>query len=152
MNHWQRNFAYITGSIVIGLLLIILTNSFIQYVAYRGTTGYLVLLAFGLVYLNLGFGISRRFVIKAVQMEWLSYLMAVLIIVPTLLWVFTKDMGLGPARMVFGLTTLFSPLLGTYFGIRRGRVKRAEYIRKAREEDRELPDGLKRPHNDLKKN
>lgn len=152
MNHWQRNFAYITGAVVIGLLLIIISNSYIQFVAEEGLTGYLILIAFGLVYLNLGFGISRRFVIKARNADYICYLMSLLIVIPTLFWVFTKDTGLGVAKIYFVFTVLFSPLLGAYFGIRRGKVKRAEYIQKLREEDRELPDQLKRPHDDLKQN
>lgn len=152
MNHWQRNFAYITGAVVIGLLLILLSNSYIQFAAQEGMTGYLVLIAFGLVYLNLGFVVSRRFVIKARHADYLCYLMSLLIIAPTLFWVFTKDMGLGIAQIYFVATVIFSPLLGAYFGIRRGKVKRAEYIQKLREEDRELPDQLKRPHDDLKRN
>lgn len=154
MNHWQRNFAYITGAIVIGLLLILISNSYIQYVARPGTTGYLVLIAFGLVYLNLGFGISRRFVIKALNKNWICYLMSFLIIAPTLLWVFTKNMGLGGAgRIYFVGTVVFSAFLGTYFGIRRGIVKRMKYIQQLNEkEKRELPDELKRPHNDISHN
>lgn len=152
MNHWQRNSAYITGAVVIGLLLIILSNSYIQFVAQEGWTGYLVLLAFGLVYLNLGFGISRRFVIKARNADYICYLMSLLIVIPTLFWVFTKETGLGAAKIYFIITILFSPLLGSYYGIRRGKVKRAEYIQRLREEERELPDQLKRPHDDLKRN
>lgn len=152
MNHWQRNSAYITGSVVIGLLLILLTNSYIRFVAQEGWTGYLVLLAFGLVYLNLGFGISRRFVIKARNADYICYLMSLLIVIPTLFWVFTKETGLGAANIYFVFTVLFSPLLGAYFGIRRGKVKRAEYIQRLHEEEREMPDQLKRPHDDLKKN
>lgn len=152
MNHWQRNSAYITGAIVIGLLLIIISNGYIQFVAQEGLTGYLVLIAFGLVYLNLGFVISRRFVIKARNADFLCYLMSLLIVIPTLFWIFTKDTGLGAANIYFAFTVLFSPLLGAYFGIRRGKVKRAEYIQQLREEERELPDQLKRPHDDLKKN
>lgn len=154
MNHWQRNFAYITGSIVIGLLLIVISNSYIEYAGQPGTTGYLVLIAFGLVYLNLAFGISRRFVIKAIDQNWVCYLMSFLVIAPTLLWVFTKNMGLGEAgRIYFVGTAIFAALLGTYYGIRRGIIKRAKYIQQLNEkEKRDLPDDLKRPHNDVSQN
>lgn len=154
MNHWQRNFAYITGSIVIGLLLIVISNSYIQYAGQPGMTGYLVLIAFGLIYLNLAFGISRRFVIKAIDQNWICYLMSFLVIAPTLLWVFTKNMGLDEAgRIYFVGTVIFAALLGTYYGIRRGIVKRTKYIQQLSEkEKRDLPDDLKRPHNDVSHN
>lgn len=152
MTNWQRIFAYITGAIVFGLLLILVSNSYIQYAADEGMTGYLVLLGFGLVYLNLNFGLNRRFTMKAVDLNWVSYLMALLTILPTLFWVYTKDVGLGQMQLLFVLTTIFSAFLGTYFGIRRGLVKRQQYIQRLREDDRELPDSLKRPHDHLSQN
>lgn len=152
MTNWQRIFAFTTGAIVFGLLLIIISNSYIQYVAYEGTTGYLFLIGFGLVFLNLNFGISRRFTIKAINLNWVCYLMAFWTILPTIFWVYTKDVGLGEAELLFVLTVIFSAFLGTYFGIRRGRVKRARYIQQLREDGQNLPESLKRTHDDLRQN
>ena len=154
MNNWQRSFAYITGALVFGLLIIIISHSYIQYVTQPGYTGYLFLLGFGLVYLNINFGASRRFVIKAAQADWVCYLMAVLTIAPTIFWIYTKDVGLGEQQLLFVVVTVFSAFLGTYFGIRRGRVKRQKYIRRLQEEqdEQDLPESLKRPHDDLSTN
>lgn len=152
MNNWQRAFAFISGSLVLGLLLIVISHNFIHYVDQEGTTGYLFLLGFGLVYLNLNFGISRRFIIKAAGLNWMCYLMACLTIAPTIFWVYTKDVGLGQSELLFVVVTIFSAFLGTYFGIRRGLVKRTIYIRQLREDEQELPDSLKRPHDDLSPN
>lgn len=153
MTNWQRIFAFVTGAFVLGLLLIILSNSFIQYVAEPGMTGYLFLFGFGLIFLNLNFGLSRRFVIKAYNLDWVAYLMAGLSILPTLLWIYTKDVGLiDEAHVIFAGTAVFSAFLGAYFGIRRGGIKREEYIRRLREEGQELPEALKRPHDRLHKN
>jgi drug/metabolite transporter (DMT)-like permease len=152
MTNWQRIFAFVSGSIVFGLLLIIISNSYIQYVAKDGTTGYLFLIGFGLVFLNLNFGTSRRFTMKALNLNWVCYLMAFLTILPTIFWVYTKDVGLGEAQLLFVLTVIFSAFLGTYFGIRRGIVKRQQYIQQLREDEQELPESLKRPHDRLNKN
>lgn len=153
MHNWQRLFAYLTGAVVFGLLLIVISNNYIKYAAYEGTYGYLVQFAFGLVFLNLNFGISRRFIIKALNMDWFCYLLATLTLLPTLLWTYTKDVGLGDVQLVFVLTIAFAAFLGSYFGIRRGIVKRAQYMQQIREsEDQELPEDLKRPHDRLKKN
>lgn len=152
MNNWQRIFAYTTASLVLGLSLIIISHSFIQYVAREGTSGLLFLLGFGLVFLNLNFGASRRFVIKAVHVNWVCYLMAILMIGPTVFWVYTKDVGLGESQFLFIIVTIFSAFLGAYFGIRRGRIKRAKYIERLREEERDLPKSLRRPHDDLRQN
>lgn len=131
---WQRMMAFGTGSVVLGLLLIILTNEFIQYVALEGTTGYLVLLAFGLVFLNLGFGLSRRYSIKTPRPEPVNYLFSTLLALPSLLWVLTKDEGLAASRYLFLATILFALYLGTYYGIRRGLAKRVEYLELIEEE------------------
>jgi drug/metabolite transporter (DMT)-like permease len=143
MNNWQRIFAYVSASLVLGLALIILTNSFLQYVSHEGTTGYLFLIGFGLVYLNINFGISRRFVMKAIRLDWICYLMAILTIAPTLFWVLTKDTGLGDTQLEFIIATVFSAFLGCYYGIRRGTVKREQYLRQLREENEDIPDSLR---------
>jgi drug/metabolite transporter (DMT)-like permease len=149
MINWQRTFAFVSGSIVFGLAIILLSHNFIQYVANEGTTGYLFLFGFGLAYLNLNFGFSRRFMMKAMNVSWICYLMAFFTILPTIFWIYTKDVGLGEAQLLFALTTIFSAFLGAYFGIRRGVVKRAKYIEQLRDDDQELPNSLKRPHDDL---
>lgn len=152
MTNWQRIFAFVTGSIVFGLLLILISNSYIQYVAEPGSTGYLFLLGFGLIFLNLNFGTSRRFTMKAVNLDWVCYLMATFTILPTVFWVYTKDVGLGEAELLFVLTVVFSAYLGSYFGIRRGMVKRQQYIQRLREDKQDLPESLKRPHDKLSQN
>ena len=149
MINWQRTFAFVSGSIVFGLAIILLSHNYIQYVANEGTTGYLFLFGFGLAYLNLNFGFSRRFMMKAMNVSWICYLMAFFTILPTIFWIYTKDVGLGEAQLLFALTTIFSAFLGAYFGIRRGVVKRAKYIEQLRDDDQELPNSLKRPHDDL---
>lgn len=152
MINWQRTFAFVSGALVFGLLLIIISNSYIQYVAYEGTTGYLFLFGFGLVFLNLTFGFSRRYAIKAISPDGIAYTMAFLTILPTIFWVYTKDVGLGEFQLIFVLTVIFSAFLGTYYGLRRGAIKRQQYIDRLREEKQDLPDSLRRPHDDLSSN
>lgn len=155
MESWHRPFAYLTGSLVFGLLVIVLTNGFLGYVNTPGWIGYVALLAYGLVFVNIGYVLNRRFTKKIKQPTGLSYAMAALLIGPTLLWVLTKDGGgaLGESRMVFILTVVFAAFLGTWYGIKTGSRKRVDYLRKMREqEDEEVPDELKRPHDDLQKN
>lgn len=153
LDHWQRVFAYTTGALVIGLLLIVFTNGFLVYVSEPGSTGYLVLLAYGFIFLNLGFGVNRRFALKSERVPALHYTLALLMVAPTLLWIFTKDTGLENQFFVFTATIIFAVFLGTYYGIKRGTAKRNAYLRQIYEEqERDLPDNLKRPHDDLNKN
>lgn len=153
MDHWQRVFAYTTGALVIGLLLIVFTNSFLVYVSEPGSTGYMVLLAYGFVFLNLGYGVNRRFALKSERVPALHYTLALLMVAPTLLWIYTKDTGLGSQQFVFTATIIFAACLGTYYGIKKGKSKRNAYLRQIYEEQgRDLPEDLKRPHDELNKN
>jgi|SRR5699024_5130060 len=153
MNSWQRIFAFISGSIVFGLVIIVVSHNFIQYVEEPGSTGYLFLLGFGLVYLNINFAISRRFSVKAPKEVWVCYLMALFTIVPTIFWVYTRDVGLVDLELSFVGAIIFSAFLGAFFGIRRGRAKRQVYLKRIREEqEQQMPDELKRPHEDLSSN
>lgn len=153
MDHWQRLFAYTTGAIVIGLMLIVFTNGLLFYVNTPGSTGYIALLAYGFVFLNLGYGINRRFSLKANRAPAINYTLSLLTTVPTLIWIHTKDAGLGNSLMLFTATILFSVLLGTYFGIKKGNARRADYLKQVQDELQDsTPEELKRPHDELNKN
>src|SRR5699024_10470523 len=118
-----------------------------------GTAGYFFLIGFGLVFLNLNFGASRRFVIKAPNAIWVCYLMTILTIAPALFWIYTKDVGLANMESLFVFIIILSALLATYIGIRRGRVKRLTYLRRLQQElAQPMPDELQRPHDELSNN
>lgn len=154
MNNWQRVFTYATGSLVIGLLFIVLTNSFLPYVNAEGSTGLIALLGYGFVFLNLGFGINRRFALKASRVPVIHYTLAALMVLPTLLWTYTRPSELGESYIIFVATVIFAVCLGTYFGIKKGGSRRAEYLEKVKEQlrEEETPHELRRPHDDLNKN
>lgn len=153
INHWQRMVAYLSGSLVIGLAIVVFTHSFFTYANAPGAQGYLTLFGFGLVFLNLGFAINRRFMLKSDRAPFFNYLFSLMVAGPTLLWIFTKDEGLGDSLITFALTVIFAAGLGTYFGIRRGIAKRRDYWQtRAEYEEEEMPDNLKRPHDNLSKN
>lgn len=153
INHWQRVIAYLTGCVVVGLAIVIFTHSFFKFANEPGTAGYLTLFGFGLVFLNLAFAVNRRFILKSEHHRALHYLFSFTILAPTLLWIFTKDEGLGSSFLTFTLTVSFAAFLGTYFGIRRGLSRRAQYWETRSEyDDEEMPDELKRTHDNLNKN
>lgn len=152
MDSWYRTFAYVTASIVFGLLFIIFTNSFLMYVNNPGWVGYTSLFAYGLIFVNLSYGMNRRYNKKLKFPSIVSYVMATLLILPTLIWIYTKETGLAESRMVFTLTIIFAVYLGAYYGVKSGEKRREDYLRKLREEGEELPDDLQRPHDDLSKN
>jgi|AntDeeMinimDraft_5_1070356.scaffolds.fasta_scaffold04852_4 drug/metabolite transporter (DMT)-like permease len=153
MDHWQRVAVYLSGCVVIGLAIVIFSHNFFEFANAGGSQGYLTLFGFGLVFLNLGFAVNRRFMLKSDRSPVINYTLSFLLVAPTLLWVFTKDEGLGDSLITFVLTLLFSAFLGGFFGMRRGRAKRHDYLRKVYEnEDEDMPEELKRPHDNLSKN
>lgn len=154
MNNWQRVFTYATGSLVIGLLFIVLTNSFLYYVDVEGSTGLIALLAYGFIFLNLGFGINRRFALKARRVPVIHYTLALLIVAPTLVWTYTRPEDLGESYIIFVGTVVFAVLLGTYYGIKMGGSRREKYLKEVEEQlrDEETPEELRRPHDDISKN
>jgi len=155
MNSWHRPFAYVTASLVIGLLVIVFTNSFLEYVNNPGWIGYVALLGYGLIFVNVAYVLNRRFTKKIKRPSNLSYLTAVLLLAPTLAWVLTKEEGgaLGESRTVFILTIVFAAFLGAWYGVKAGQRKREGYLHDLKEErGKEMPDELRRSHDDLKKN
>ncbi len=152
MDHWQRNFAYGTGCLVIGLGVVVFTNRFILLADRPGFTGYFVLIAFGLAFFSLCFAMNRRFMLISDRHILFNYLFSFLIVGPTLFWAFTKNSELGNTLLVFVLVCLLAAYLGTFAGSRYGVSKRDTLRKQAAKDEEELPDDLKRPHDEISRN
>lgn len=152
MENWARFFAYSTGVLVIGLAIIVFTETFLTYIEVPGWPGYVTLLAYGLVYLNFSYGVNRRFVTKKRREINLAYLLGFLLFLPPAVWVYVKDVGLYDQRPLFLAVLFFACLLGAYFGIRSGLSRREAYFEKLRQYREQLPDDLKKSHEHLNKN
>lgn len=151
MDHWQRNFAYGTGCLVIGLAVVVFTNRFIPLADEPGFTGYFVLFAFGLAFFSLCFSMNRRFLLKSDRHMLVNYLFSFLIVGPTLFWALTKNTALDNTLLVFTLVCVLTAYLGTFAGSRYG-VSKRDALRKQAAEDEELPKDLKRPHDEINRN
>lgn len=152
MDHWQRMFAYGTGCLVIGLAVVVFTHRFITLAAQPGFTGYFVLFAFGLAFFSLCFAMNRRFMLKSDRHLFFNYFFSFLIIAPTLFWALTKNTALNNTLLVFVLVCLIAAYLGTFAGSRYGVTKRDALRKQAAKDEEELPDDLKRPHDDMSRN
>lgn len=124
MENWARFFAYATSTLVLGLAIIVFTEKFIPYVAAENWIGYIALLGYGLIYLNISYGMNRRFIRKKMKGYTLSYLLGLLLFIPPAFWIYIKDVGLYQNRILFLFILLFAALLGSYFGIKSGIKKR----------------------------
>ncbi len=124
MENWARFFAYATSMLVLGLAIIVFTENLIPFVTAPNWVGYVSLLGYGLIYLNLSYGMNRRFIRKKMKGYNLSYLLGFLLFLPPACWVYIKDVGLHEKRLLFLVVILFAVLLGSYFGIHSGIKKR----------------------------
>lgn len=151
MDIWPRAFAYSTFALTIGLAIVVFTEEFIRLVQVPGTEGYLASIAYGLVYMNFGFVVSKRFTTKTPRLVEVSYLLTAMLLVGPFVWIFIKDLGLTDSgRLIFLMDVVVGAYIGAYFGIRRGEAKREEYFEALKE--RYKQNDMKRPHDDLSKN
>jgi len=150
MENWARLFAYGTGVMVLGLAIIVFTESLLVFVNDPGWHGYVTLMGYGLIYLNLSYGVNRQFIRKKFRGYNLSYFLATLIFIPPAVWVYVKDVGLYEARPLFLTVLLFACLLGAYFGIKSGIKKRNSYLKNVNKHD--LPEDLRKPQDKINRN
>ncbi|MGM0587305.1 MAG: hypothetical protein ACQETE_02720 [Bacteroidota bacterium] len=151
MNYY-RIFAYFTASLVLGLGAIVLTIPFIEYVEWSGWVGYGTLAGYAFVYFNLSFGLSRRFTTKAYHHEFWVVGIALLMLVPPVLWTSLKDVGLVDRQTLFLFSLALGVILGCWAGYAAGFRRRAKLIERARNEGQELPEELRRSHQSISHN
>lgn len=148
--NWPRYFMFTTSALVVGLAIIIFTEPLLTYIEDPGWKGYISLMGYGLVYLNICYGMNRRFIRKVRNGDLLGYILGLLIFLPPAVWVYVKDVGLYNNRTLFLLTLFFACMLGTYYGIRSGYIKQRQLADQQNNSD--LPEDLKRPHDNLNRN
>lgn len=135
--------------------IILFTSRFISKVNDPSFVGILVLLGYGLVYMNLVFIWSRRFMRRLQGPSPVPFIFTGITALPPIVWIFIYDAGLGNSFWLFAFTLLFGCALGGFFGHKAG-LKAQIAFRKELEEhlnqNNKLSDDLKRPHDNLNKN
>ncbi len=129
-----RAFAFSGATLLLGVVVFFFTQALIPFVELPDIAGSVFALGFVLVFLNLSFALGRRFCSRTFEMERYPYILAVLLMLPTIILSLLTDRFSGPeaAAMFFGMITL-SVLAGAYLGIRSGSRKRDKLIREALE-------------------
>jgi len=151
MENWYRAFAYSMFIMVIGLAIVVFTEEFIRFIQAPGWQGYTAAFGYGLVYLNFAFVMTKRYTTKVQHQEHIAYMLAALLLVGPLIWVFLKDLNLTSAGRFYFLSDIaFGCLIGAWFGIKRGAVKHQRYLELMKEYEKE--NDLDRPHDDLSRN
>lgn len=132
MPNYPRNFAYVTVSFTLGVIVYIFTGLFVPFTATPGWIGTAVMVAYGAVYLSVTWSIARRFVRRSADSYWIPYLMAAIMTVPALFFVELKDeFALMQQQVMFGFVILAGAQMGAYFGIQYGHRMRQELLDKA---------------------
>ncbi len=106
--------------------------------------------------MNITFVVSRRFMRRLEGTSNIPYLFAFLVALPPFAWSFIHETGLfGTIETVYLITLVFGCALGGYFGQRTGikaQAKFKEQLYEYLKQSGQLPDELKRPHDNLNKN
>lgn len=155
MDNLPRLIFYLSGTFIISFAVSLFTSDFLLHINTPGFTGTAVLLGFGLIYMNLVFASSRRFMRRLNGASITPYIFAIIAAIPPLVWVNIFDAGLRESYLVFILTIILACGLGAYFGHRSGLKAQIAFqnaLKKYVEQDEHLPDDLKRPHDNLNKN
>ena len=146
-----RAFAYTSAALVVGVLIYMFTNTFLIYTERPDWIGTMVLAGFGLVFLNVSFVLSRRFTGKTALFPHFPYLIAFLLIIPTvILSELTEKFLFQRSLLILAVVLLVSSTIGARFGITRGDKRRD--AKRTGKHDPDISGDLKRPHNHVSRN
>lgn len=132
MQDKARFFAYSTWTILISFAIIIFTNQFLHTVSEPGWLGLVILLGFGLLYLNLAFTAVKRFIRKVPAPTNLHYVLGFIIFLPPTCWILFVQGSISSELLLIAVLVLACGL-GAYYGNRAGIKARYEYIQKLKE-------------------
>ncbi|MBO6585118.1 MAG: hypothetical protein JJ953_03330 [Gracilimonas sp.] len=155
MDNLPRFIFYASGILMISAAFTLISSEFLSMISNPTYVGLLVLLGFGLVYMNLVFLSGRRFMRRLQGPNPAPYVFALLVAVAPLVWVQIYDAGLGDSRLTFMFTVIVACGSGAFFGHRAGLKAQAKFQKNLKEylnQDEKTPDDLKRSHDNLNKN
>jgi hypothetical protein len=138
MQDGARFFAYSTWTVMVSLAIIIFTNSFLRYIDEPGWLGTVVLLAFGLVYMNLTFAAVKRYIQKVPAPTNLHILLTVIIYLPPFVWILASADPLSTTEFLIWIVLAMGCGLGAHYGNRAGIKARYEYIQALKEHQKKM--------------
>lgn len=157
MDNIPRFSFYLSGVFVVSAAFTLISSEFLYLITDPGWRGTAVLIGFGLVYMNIVFVVSRRFMRRLDGGSAAPVVIASVVALVPVIWIFIyQNAGFDLTnRMIYIITLIAACGLGAHFGHRAGlkaqiqfKQKLEEYLRKSGQ----LPDELKRPHDNLNKN
>jgi len=147
---------YLSGVLIVTSAFTLFTSELLFLLADPSIKGTAFLIGFGLVYMNIVFVTSRRFMRRLEGASASPIIFGTLVALAPVIWIFIYDSPLDTTqRIVYTVVVMLGCGLGAHFGHRAGlkaqvvfQQKLQEYLRKSDQ----LPDDLKRPHDNLNKN
>ncbi len=147
---------YLSGVFLLSAAFTIFTSELLFLITDTSFKGTAFLIGFGLVYMNIVFVTSRRFMRRLDGATPAPYVIGLLVAVPPVIWIFIYDSPLdAQQRIIFAIVMALACSFGAYFGHSAGLKAQVVFQQKLEEYLRNtgrLPDDLKRPHDNLNKN
>lgn len=157
MDNLPRFAFYTSGVFIISVAFTLISAEFLYLVADPTWKGTVALIGFGLVYMNIVFVVSRRFMRRLDGPSPAPIIIGILVALVPVIWIFIyQAAGLdNTQRIIYAVVVALGCGLGSHFGHSAGikaqiafREKLEEYLRNTGQ----LPDDLKRTHDNLNKN
>ncbi|RNC83431.1 MAG: hypothetical protein ED557_11875 [Balneola sp.] len=156
MDNLPRFSFYLSGVFLLSAAFTIFTSELLFLVTDPSLKGTAFLIGFGLVYMNIVFVTSRRFMRRLDGPTPAPYIIAVMVAILPVIWIFIYDSPLDvQQRVVFAVVMVLACGSGAYFGHNAGLKAQVVFQQKLEEYLRNtgrLPDDLQRPHDNLNKN
>ncbi|MDZ7717992.1 MAG: hypothetical protein U5K72_04115 [Balneolaceae bacterium] len=130
MQDKARFFAYTTWVVMISLAIIIFSDQFLYLVSEPGWLGLVVLLGFGLIYMNLAYNAVKRFIRKVPAPTQAHYALGGFIFLPPAFWILFVSASTLTNKILLLVVLALACGLGTFYGNRTGIKARYEYIQK----------------------
>ena len=156
MDNLPRFAFYTSGIFLISAAFTLFSSELLIKVADPTWVGTVWLLGYGLVYMNIVFVLSRRFMRRQDGASPVPIIFGILVAIVPIIWIFIYDSGLDTQqRIMFAIVMGLACGLGSHFGHKAGlkaqiafKKKLEEYLKRSGQ----LPEDLKRPHDNLNKN
>lgn len=131
-----RTFSYVTSAFLLGAAFFLFTSNLIQVTLQPGALGTAVLLAYGIVYGNMSYLLTRRYLRREHVFDGFSYAIGLIIIFPAVVLIEVQD-DVFPAlslKLLYYVTVLLGTAVGTLRGRRKGYMMRNDLMEKKRRE------------------
>ncbi len=119
-----RLFAYVTGAFMLGAVVHMISSVFLPFTQIPGGVGLAVMAAYGAIYLNLAWGLAKRYIRKTRILLWVPYVLSFLMIIPAIVQILLKDEFPDPLqRVLYTLFILVGALIGSRIGLQKAKSR-----------------------------